>query len=140
MLKRIRNLREDSDLTQVEMGQKLNMSQSQYQKYESGLRTPPIDILIQLTDIYGVSLDYIAERTNAKKVTQSELASAKYNRLLEYYSRLSLEDQDFIMGKMVELHREHANKGKRSFRNIIRYAFLICPVDKINQQQLFSSG
>ena len=80
MLKRIRNLREDSDLTQVEIGQKLNMSQSQYQKYESGLRTPPIDILIQLADIYGVSLDYIAERTNAKKVTQSELASAKIGR------------------------------------------------------------
>lgn len=115
----MRDLREDSDLTQIEIGKKLNMSQSQYQKYESGLRTPPIDILIQLADIYGVSLDYITERTNAKKVTQSELANPKYNRLIEYYSRLSLEDQDFIMGKMVELHRDYEIKKKENGRKDI---------------------
>lgn len=106
MLKRIRDLREDSDFTQTQLGQKLNMSQSQYQKYESGLRTPPIDILIQLANIYGVSLDYIVERTNYKKVVTTEIMNQKNNQLIEYYSRLSSENQAFILGKMVELYRE----------------------------------
>lgn len=119
MLKRIRDLREDSDLTQKEVGKQLNMSQSQYQKYESGLVTPPISILMAIAEFYDVSLDYLLGRTNYKKVVQAETMSLKNNRLTEYFNRLSLEDQDFIMGKMVELYREkESGKKPNNKKNI----------------------
>ncbi len=118
-IKRIRDLREDNDYTQADIAKILDITRPQYNLYELGDRKIPIDKLQILAEFYNVSIDYILGRTNAKKVTQSELASAKYYRLIEYYNRLSLEDQDFIMGKMVELHREHVNKEKGNDRKNI---------------------
>lgn len=62
--KRIRDLREDHDLTQRELAKKLNMPQSQYFRYEQGYRDIPTDILIALADLYNTSTDYILGRTN----------------------------------------------------------------------------
>lgn len=64
--KRIRNLREDSDLTQSELGKILNVSQRAYSNYENGDRGIPIEILSQLADYYNTSVDYLIERTNTK--------------------------------------------------------------------------
>jgi transcriptional regulator with XRE-family HTH domain len=59
MYKRIRELREDRDLTQREMAQALNCSQQVYSNYELGQRDIPTDILIKLSAYYRVSVDYI---------------------------------------------------------------------------------
>ena len=59
MYRRIRDLREDHDLTQKEMAKKLNCSQQVYSNYELGQRDIPTDILIKLSKIYKVSVDYI---------------------------------------------------------------------------------
>lgn len=119
MHKRIRDLREANNYRQIDIAEKLNMSQQQYQKYESGIVTPSINILVSIADLYNVSVDFLLGRTNYKKVVQAEIMSTKNSKLTEYYNRLSLEDQDYIMGKMVELHREHETKKKRnSKRNI----------------------
>ena len=63
---RIRDLREDSDLTQKEIGEKLNLPQRTYAYYESGKRTLPPEILIALADFYNTSTDYILGRTDKK--------------------------------------------------------------------------
>lgn len=57
--RRIRDLREDNDFTQKEMAKKLNCSQQVYSNYELGQRDIPTDVLIKLSDIYKVSVDYI---------------------------------------------------------------------------------
>ena len=57
--KRIRDLREDRDLTQKEMANALNCSQQVYSNYELGQRDIPTDILIKLSAFYQVSVDYI---------------------------------------------------------------------------------
>lgn len=62
--KRLRELREDSDRSQREIAAYLNMPQTQYWRYERGYRDLPIDLLIRLADLYGVSADYILERTD----------------------------------------------------------------------------
>lgn len=62
--KRIRELREDHDLTQRKIAEVLQMTQPQYFRYEQGFRDVPTDILIQLADYYGVSIDYILNRTD----------------------------------------------------------------------------
>lgn len=62
--RRIRDLREDRDLTQKEMAQILNCSQQAYSNYELGQRDIPTDILIKLSNFYHVSVDYILGITN----------------------------------------------------------------------------
>ena len=57
--KRIRDVREDNDLTQAQVAEYLNMKQPQYNRYERGLRDIPSDILIALAKLYNTSTDYI---------------------------------------------------------------------------------
>jgi len=68
MYKRIRDLREDHDLTQREMAARLNCSQQVYSNYELGQRDIPTDILIKLSTHYGVSVDYILGLTDNPKI------------------------------------------------------------------------
>lgn len=65
--KRIRELREDNDLTQRALAEILGMKQTQYFRYEQGYRDIPTDILIKLADLYKTSTDYILGRTNEIK-------------------------------------------------------------------------
>lgn len=67
MYERIRNLREDKDLTQKQIGQLLNMSQTGYNQYEIGKNDIPTKILIQLAKFYNTSIDYLLGITNEKK-------------------------------------------------------------------------
>ena len=64
---RIRDLREDADLTQKQVAELLFCDQSLYSKYERGERDLPLKLAIQLSDFYHVSLDYLAGRTNRKQ-------------------------------------------------------------------------
>lgn len=59
MFRRIRELREDKDLTQKQMAAILNCSQQVYSNYELGQRDIPTDVLIKLCRFYNVSADYI---------------------------------------------------------------------------------
>ena len=66
MYRRIRDLREDSDLTQREMGEILHCSQRVYSNYERGDLDIPTDILIKLAKFHHVSTDYLLGLTNQK--------------------------------------------------------------------------
>lgn len=61
---RIRNLREDADLTQREIGKIINVPQRTYAYYESGERMIPPHVLSALADYYKVSVDYLLGRTD----------------------------------------------------------------------------
>ncbi len=67
MYRRIRDLREDSDLTQKQMAKILNCSQQVYSNYELGQRDVPTDILIKMALYYNVSVDYILGISNIKE-------------------------------------------------------------------------
>ena len=67
---RIRDLREDADLTQKEIAELLMCDQSLYSKYERGERVLPLELAMQLADFYKVSLDYLAGRTDKKQFNQ----------------------------------------------------------------------
>ena len=67
MYQRIRDLREDHDLTQKQIAQMLGMSQTGYSKYETGENDIPTAILVRLADFYHVSTDYLLGRTNRKE-------------------------------------------------------------------------
>ena len=59
MYPRIRNLREDADLSQTEIAKLLGMSQTGYSKYETGENDIPTAVLIKLAQIHHTSIDYL---------------------------------------------------------------------------------
>ncbi|MBR5271574.1 MAG: helix-turn-helix transcriptional regulator [Clostridia bacterium] len=61
---RIKDLREDRDLTQTEVAKMLFITQQQYSLYEKGYRDIPTNLVIILADFYNTSTDYILGRTN----------------------------------------------------------------------------
>lgn len=67
MYNRIRDLREDKDLTQKQIGKILNMSQTGYNQYEIGKNDIPTRILIELAIFYNTSIDYILGLTDEIK-------------------------------------------------------------------------
>jgi len=66
MFKRIRELREDCDMTQKQVAQMLGMSQTGYSKYETGENDIPTSVLIKLADFYHTTTDYLLGRTDTK--------------------------------------------------------------------------
>lgn len=65
---RLRDLREDADLTQKEVGALLKTTQQQYAKYELGVQEIPTHHLIRLAEYYDVSVDYIVGRSEWEDV------------------------------------------------------------------------
>lgn len=63
---RLKDIREDRDITQQELATYLRISQNTYSQYENGKRQLPIELLIRLADYFGTSTDYILERTDCK--------------------------------------------------------------------------
>lgn len=80
---RLRDLREDADLSQTALVQKLSMHKTTYTNYEQGKREPPFSLIIRLAVMYNVTIDYIAgltqkstplKGTNRKKVKDNAKA------------------------------------------------------------------
>ncbi len=67
---RIRDLREDADLTQRQVGEAINVPQRTYAYYESGQRMLPPQVLCALADFYHVSVDYLLGRTEKRDVNR----------------------------------------------------------------------
>ena len=67
MYPRLRDLREDHDLSQKELAKIIGMSQTGYSKYETGENDIPTIILIKLSRFYGVSIDYLLGETGEKQ-------------------------------------------------------------------------
>ena len=61
---RLRDLREDMDLTQDQLVEILKMHKTTYTNYEQGKREPPFELIIRLAKFYNVSVDYIAGLTD----------------------------------------------------------------------------
>jgi len=67
MYERIRNMREDKDMTQAKMAAYLKIHQTTYSDYELGNVNIPIQVLIKVADLFGTSIDYLVDRTDEKK-------------------------------------------------------------------------
>jgi transcriptional regulator with XRE-family HTH domain len=64
MYERIRNIREDRDLTQSQMAAYLNIHQTTYSDYEIGKLNIPIAVLVRIADLFHTSIDYLVGRTD----------------------------------------------------------------------------
>lgn len=80
MYERIRNLREDRDLTQTQVAQRLSIHQTTYSDYELGKLNIPIPILDRLADLFDTSIDYLVNRTDEPKPYSKKRVSPKTKR------------------------------------------------------------
>ena len=72
LYQRIRDLREDKDMTQKQMGEVLSCSQRVYSNYERGELDIPTEILIKLADFHNVSVDYLLNRTDSNQTPKKK--------------------------------------------------------------------
>lgn len=86
---RIRDLREDKDLTQEALCKQLYMHKTTYTNYEQGKHTVPLDFAILIADFYDVSLDYIAGRTNFPHGSANPELTFEELNIVEKFSALT---------------------------------------------------
>lgn len=67
---KIRDLREDNDISQIKCAKMLYVSKNTYIRYETGERIPPIDFMERVADLYKVSLDYLCGREQNREPTE----------------------------------------------------------------------
>jgi len=65
--RRLRDMREDHDLSQNKLAEYLGIAQTQYSRYERGVRAIPVDLLIRLAVLYKTSTDYLLGLTDNPK-------------------------------------------------------------------------
>ena len=66
----LRGIREDNDIKQKDVAKYLNVSQNTYSQYETGVISLTAEVLIKLADYYGVSIDYLLDRTNDPRMNK----------------------------------------------------------------------
>ncbi len=77
---RLKDIREDRDITQQEIAEYLHVKQNTYSQYESGKRQLPVDIVIALAQYYGVTTDYllgVSDIPNPYRVKQKQKDSRR---------------------------------------------------------------
>lgn len=111
LYKRIRDLREDNDITQRAVAAYLGTTAQYYGRYEQGQAELPFERAIQLGKFYGVSLDYLAELTDNKRgigadeitdrLNESRQKLTRYSELIEKYERLS-DTSKLIISSLID--------------------------------------
>lgn len=70
MYRRLKDTREDADMNQTEVASYLGMSQSGYSKYETGENDVPTSVLIKLSKLWNVSIDYLLGVSDKREITK----------------------------------------------------------------------
>ncbi|MDO4379400.1 MAG: helix-turn-helix transcriptional regulator [Clostridia bacterium] len=70
MYRRLKDTREDADMNQTEVATYLGMSQSGYSKYETGENDVPTSVLIKLSELWNVSIDYLLGVSDKREIAK----------------------------------------------------------------------
>lgn len=97
---RLKDLKEDADLTQREAAELIGVSMNHYGKYERGETDIPLEKAVILADYYEVTLDYLAGRSNIKNHVSNK---AQLILLAELFSQLNAENKARIEERMLEM-------------------------------------
>ncbi len=79
---KLKELRKNANLTQIELSKKLNINQVRYNHYEQNKNEPNIDTLIALADLYGVSLDYLCDHQTKNQIDIGYLTDMQKQTIL----------------------------------------------------------
>ena len=103
---RIRDLREDADLTQKQVADKLYLHLTQYRRYERGESEVPLNIAINIAKLYNVSLDYIAGLTNEKQGLTKSTLDDEETVLIKNFRKLNATNKGRILERLYILIAE----------------------------------
>ncbi|MPN48655.1 hypothetical protein SDC9_196266 [bioreactor metagenome] len=90
---RLYELRENANLKQIELAQKINLKSSAISKYEKGLTQPNIETLIKLSEIFSVSVDYLIGISDIPNPYTAENYTPKEANIIQKYRKLTKENQ-----------------------------------------------
>lgn len=102
---RIRDLREDADMTQKQVADKLFLQLTQYRRYECGDSEIPLNIAINIARLYNVSLDYIAGLSEHKQGLTKSSLDALETQLIYEFRELDDVSKGRLMERAIFLHR-----------------------------------
>ena len=91
--KRIQQLRKERELTQEQLAEKLNVSQNTIAKIESGLRRSSIDFLLEISEFFNVSTNYLVFGVHAEDVEDEKLIRSELKRCADEIASLDLSFQ-----------------------------------------------
>jgi len=91
---KLKALRKQKRLTQKELAASLDIGISQLNKYESGMHMPPIKKLIQLSNIFDITLDYLVKD---KEADMTELHNNKFIKRFQELEHFDVEEQDAVL-------------------------------------------
>ena len=107
LYQRIRDCREDCDITQAKIAEKLSMGTTQYRRYELAESPVSFELAEILANFYDVSLDYLAGRTNDKKgFNKSDLPKEEVE-MLKKYRNLTEKQRGIIIGRIEAFTEEN---------------------------------
>ena len=112
-MKNLKSLRLERGYTQEQLGALINVRKSVISKYERGAVQPSQEVLFQLSDLFGVSIDYLLDRTDKRKADTSEDVSA------EFLASLSPETQKIYA--LIQQLNDLPEQTRREAMNYIRY-------------------
>lgn len=99
MGERIKKYRNNLNLTQEEASELLGIAYSSYTKIENGFQGPSLDLLIKISDLYSVKLDYLIHGDVEYKLDKSD----KINAIIKIADKNKLEHASIIIGKILDL-------------------------------------
>ena len=102
---RLRELRKERGWTQKEMAARLGIRQTHYTKYETAMHVPPLDKVVQLARLFGVSLDRIVLGENPSNQPVKDTRLAQRFQVLEQFSAQDRETVVILIDAMVARHR-----------------------------------
>lgn len=113
---RIAEKRKSLGFSQEQLANKLGVSQKSISKYECGVRRPSYEVLIAMSSIFNVSIDYLLGNSNVEtcKTTNADILSPEEKTLLNLYRILDKDYKDIILGeiKKWEKLQKLEHKGK----------------------------
>ena len=122
---RLKTLRESNEKSQLEVCTALNIEQSTLANYESGRRTPEIDILIKLAEYYNCSVDYLLGLENKKNDKANEnkiliIDSEMKKVLSDSYDKLNSDNRYILIGEAKKLLKEQRREESIELTDIER--------------------
>ncbi len=102
---KLKELRKQKKLTQVEIAKILNMAQTTYAGYETEQREPSIDTLKQIADFYNVSLDYLCEHETKGNIDTSTFSDLKKG-CIYVLDKLNENNTAMVFGYMTHILQE----------------------------------
>lgn len=108
---RLKELRIKSDMNQTQLAQMLNLKSSAISKYEKRITQPGISTLIKLSEIYGVSIDYLVGASDIENPYSIEQVSPTEANLIARYRKLSFENRIRI-DERIKFLSEKQTQGK----------------------------